>query len=73
MKNMNYEELKQKLAEAFAATQNLQLQPSKTNVDLLALILRNLDEVYGEIKEAEMQQVESAPPEEAEDDKQEEG
>lgn len=44
---MDFEAVKQKLAEAFNATQNLELQPTKHNVDLLSVIMRNLDESFG--------------------------
>ena len=50
---MDIGSVKQKLAEAFAATQNLQIQPTKQNVDMLSIIMRNLDEAFAELESAE--------------------
>lgn len=48
---MDKEKAKGKLAEAFAATQNLQIQPTKNNVELLTIIMRDLDEVFAMIEQ----------------------
>lgn len=50
---MEYGTMKTRLAEAYAATQNLQIQPTKHNIDLLTVILRNLDAVFTEIEKGE--------------------
>lgn len=47
---MDFETIKQKLSEAFNATQNLELQPTKRNVDLLSIIMNNLSEAFGIIE-----------------------
>ena len=44
---MNYEEMKQQLAEVYSAAQQLQIQPTRQNVEIIGLILKNLDAVYG--------------------------
>ena len=48
---MDKEVAKNKLAEAYAAVQNLQIQPTKTNIELLTIIMRNLDETFAMIEQ----------------------
>lgn len=50
---MDFEKVKTKLAEAYNATQNLQIQPTKDNIDILSLIMHNLDEAFGMLEEAQ--------------------
>ena len=50
---MNFEAIKNKLADAFAATQNLELQPTKHNVDLLSTIMNSLSEAFNGIESME--------------------
>lgn len=66
---MDFASVKQKLAEAYTATQNLELQPTKHNVDILSSILSNLDESYSELAKAEAEA--SAKTEETEEKKEE--
>lgn len=47
---MNFEAIKQKLVDAFSATQNLELQPTKHNVDLLSAIMNSLSEAFDGIE-----------------------
>ena len=47
---MDIEKAKIRLAETFTLVQNLQLQPTKHNVDILSTIMRNLDEAFGELE-----------------------
>ena len=64
---MDFEAVKQKLAEAFNAAQNLELQPTKHNVDILSVIMRNLDESYAILMAAQ-----NAPAEPTEEKEKEE-
>ena len=48
---MDRNKAKNKLAEAFAAVQNLQIQPTQTNVELLSIIMKNLDNVFAMLEQ----------------------
>lgn len=50
---MDFEAVKERLAEAYTAVQNLQIQPTKVNVELLSQIMRNLDESYAALEKAQ--------------------
>ena len=50
---MDFEAVKKKLAEAFAATQNLEVKPTRNNVDMLSVIMRDLDDAYAIIENTE--------------------
>ena len=43
---MDFNGAKDKLAEAFSVMQNLQVQPTKPNVDIISLVLNNLEAVF---------------------------
>ena len=50
---MDFENVKQKLSDAYTAVQNLQIQPIKGNIDLLSAILNNLGEAFAIIENTE--------------------
>lgn len=43
---MDYETAKNKLAEAYASIQNMQIQPTDQNINIMALVMRNMSQVF---------------------------
>ena len=61
---MDFEKAKEKLVQAFSALQNLQIQPTKNNVEILTLVMNNIDEVYGFIDSIKIEDKEEEKKEE---------
>lgn len=53
---MDYEKAKHALAEAFAAAQQLDIQPTKKNVDILGLIYSRMDDAFEIIDRAQAEE-----------------
>lgn len=69
---MDFETIKQKLAETYAAVENLNIQPTKGNVDMLSVIMNNLSEAFNIIentqRDAESAQKDAATAEKKEEE-----
>lgn len=61
---MNFDSAKEKLSEAFTAAQNLQIQPTKPNVDCLSTILDNLSTVFEFLEQLKQEKADRATIEE---------